>query len=162
MINNKCALFTSNNNVKSTHTVNTLKSIINDKAFNATIVGGRYDGDENDWERRSWGRGPLTEGSLTHALIFISLKPQTENGKTYDLSDSDIPVSIHFTNLFPADDGDEFEYLVKVNQGELTLTHDFSSFLVTGTFSFSVNIEQPDGTELEFFVKQGELSVGPS
>jgi len=34
---------------------NFLQAVINGKPFEAFIVGGRYDGDEINWIRRSWG-----------------------------------------------------------------------------------------------------------
>ncbi|WP_153002458.1 hypothetical protein [Pseudomonas putida] len=145
--------------VKST---NFMRAVVNEKAFEAPIVGGRYDGDETKWIRRSWGRGPLSEGATTHSLIFISCLTELRNGEKYELSVADIPASIHFSNFFPAEDGNEFDYLVEVKSGWLQLSHDFSTQLVTGSFEFSVDVMQPDGNIINFDVSDGELYVGPS
>jgi len=142
--------------------INFLKAIINDKLFEAPIVGGRYDGHEKNWIRRSWGRGPLVEGATTHSVIFITCLPELRNDEKYELSTIGIPASIGFTNLFPADDGNEFDYLVEVKSGWLQLNHDFSTYWVTGSFAFSVDVMQSDGSVLHFDVKDGELRIGPT
>uniref|UniRef100_UPI0035C77E3F hypothetical protein n=1 Tax=Serratia quinivorans TaxID=137545 RepID=UPI0035C77E3F len=162
MIGNKCIPLEGDVLDTPVYSNNYLRAIINGKPFEASIVGGRYDGNPEKWIRRSWGRAPLTEGDTTHALIFISCWPEMQNGEEYDLSEANIPVSIDFTNLFPAEDGDEFEYLVKVTNGSLKLTHDFDKFHVKGNFAFSVEIEQPDESIIVFKVENGELDIGPS
>ncbi|AZE52995.1 hypothetical protein C4K03_0822 [Pseudomonas synxantha] len=139
-----------------------LRAIINGKVFEAPIVGGRYDGDETDWIRRSWGRGPLADGTTTHSLIFITCLPELRNDEKYELSTIGVPASIGFTNLFPAEDGDEFDYLVEVKSGWLQLNHDFSTYWVTGSFAFSVDVIQADGNILHFDVTGGELRIGPT
>lgn len=141
---------------------NFLRAIVNEKIFEAPIVGGRYDGDETNWIRRSWGRGPLVEGATTHSAIFITCLPELRNDGKYELSTIGIPASIGFSNLFPADDGNEFDYLVEVKSGWLQLNHDFSTYRVTGSFAFSVDVIQPDGSILHFDVTDGELRVGPT
>ncbi len=162
MIDNQCVPLKSDSLGTSVNSTNFLRAVIDGTPFDASIVGGRYDGDETNWIRRSWGRSPLPDSNGTHALIFISCWPELVNGKEYDLADPDIPVEIGFTNRFPAEDGDEFLYLIKVEQGRLQLTHDFAQFRVTGNFAFSVQIEQADGSFRPFEVTEGVLEVGPT
>ncbi|TGC24413.1 hypothetical protein [Escherichia sp. E1130] len=142
---------------------NHLQATINGLKFGAEIVGGRYDGEDHPekWTKRySWGRGKRSEADSTHTLIFITCDPGMINGKEYDLSEPNIPVSIQFTHLFPPDGEDESAYLKPVSEGKITLTHDFSRYLVTGRFSF--NIIEEDGTQAAFQVVEGTLSVGPT
>ncbi|HEJ9096991.1 hypothetical protein [Serratia odorifera] len=162
MADNKCVPLKSNGHGTTVKSNNFLRAVINGQPFEATIVGGRYDGDETNWIRRSWGRGPLSAGDTTHALVFISCWAELSNGEEYDLSQPDLPVSVGFTHLFPAEDGDETEFLLAVTQGHLILTHNFAEYQVTGSFAFSLAVTQPDGSVRQFEVTEGELYVGPT
>ncbi|WP_261137473.1 hypothetical protein [Serratia quinivorans] len=163
MLDNKCVPLKPVGHTHTIHLNNFLRAEINSEQFEAAIVGGRYQGTPPIWtERESWGRGPLSVGDTTHTVIFITFKPEMLNGEKYDLSNPDIPVSIQFTNLFPAEGGEEEEFMIAVTSGHLTLTHDFDKSHVAGTFAFYVEIKQLDGSILSFEVKDGELNVGPT
>ncbi|MGX5101107.1 hypothetical protein [Enterobacter cloacae] len=146
--------------------VNSLTAKVNGANFAATIIGGRYDegpGGVPEWIRRSWGRGPLHPEDKTHVLVFISINWDISGEQTYNLADSNLPVSIGFTNLFPADDGDENQYLVYAKKGTLTITHSKVTFIAEGSFDFEVDIpNQPDGSTLSFRITDGKFYVGPS
>ncbi|MHA1053685.1 hypothetical protein [Enterobacter mori] len=142
---------------------NFLTARINGADFSAVIIGGRYDEDhsgETEWIRRSWGRGPLSPADETHMLFFISINWDITGEHTYNLSD-DGPASIGFTNLFPAEDGDEFEYIKAVRTGALTIIHDAETYIAEGRFSFEVDVPQPDGQPIHFTVTDGQFRVGP-
>lgn len=133
--------------------------------FSAIIIGGRYDEDptgETEWVRRSWGRGPLLSTDETHILFFISIHWDITGENSFDLSDNTAPVSIGFTNLFPQEDGNEFEYLVAVKSGSLTISHSAETYIAEGRFNFEVNIHQPDGQYIHFTITDGQFYVGPT
>ncbi|MHA1057141.1 hypothetical protein [Enterobacter mori] len=144
---------------------NFLTASINGAAFSATITGGRYDEDpkgETEWIRRTWGRGPLSAADEKHILFFISINWDITGEQTYNLSDGALPVSIGFTNLFPTEDGNEFDYIVTVKTGLLTITHSAETFIAEGRFSFDVDVPQSDGPPVHFTVTDGQFWVGPT
>ena len=151
---------------KSPHnySANRLVAEINEADFSATIIGGRYDEGPSgnpEWIRRSWGRGPLPSAGDKHTIIFISINWDIPGKNTYNLAEEN-PATLHFTNLFPPEDGNEFEYLVPVKKGTLTITHNKETFICEGEFDFEVDIEQPDGSSRHFEVKKGVFLVGPT
>ncbi len=145
--------------------VNFLTAKVNGADFTATIVGGRYDEGPvggPEWIRRSWGRGPLHPEDKTHTLVFISIDWDIVGEQTYNLANSNLPVSIGFTNLFPSEDGNEFEYIKYAKTGELIITHSVETFIAEGGFKFEVDVPQPDGTSRNFKVTDGKFYVGPT
>lgn len=146
--------------------VNTLTAKVNGANFSAIIIGGRYDEGPvggPEWIRRSWGRGPLHPEDKTHTLVFISINWDIVGEHTYVLTNSNLfPVSIGFTNLFPSEDGDEFEYIEYAKTGELTITHSTETFIAEGSFKFDVDVPQPDGTTQHFEITDGKFYVGPT
>lgn len=144
---------------------NSLSATINGSGFTAEIIGGRYDKNPTgkpEWIRRSWGRGPLSPEDKTHALIFISINWDITGNNTYSLPDNNGRVKVSFTNLFPAEDGDENDYLIEVKTGSLTIEHNVDTFIAKGSFSFEVDVPQPGGGTLPFIVTDGLFYVGPT
>ncbi|MEO3988761.1 hypothetical protein [Pseudocitrobacter cyperus] len=140
---------------------NNLQATINGIQFNPDVVGGRYDGEDHPekWTKRySWGTGPLSAGDSLHTLIFITCDPGMVNGQEYDLSQANIPVGIQFSDVFPPEHENEDDYLKPVLKGKITLTHDFSLYLVTGHFSFEFTSENSK----TYTVENGTLSIGPN
>lgn len=145
--------------------VNFLTAKVNSANFSATIIGGRYDEGPvggPEWIRRSWGRGPLHPEDKTHTLVFISINWDIAGEQIYNLANSNLPVSIGFTNLFPAEDGNEFEYIEYAKTGELIITHSAETYIAEGTFKFVVDVPQPDGTTQHFEITDGKFYVGPT
>lgn len=144
---------------------NSLTAKVTDTDFAATIVGGRYDEDSTgstEWIRRSWGRGLLHPEDKEHTLVFISINWNIVGEQIYNLKDSDLPVSIGFTNLFPTEDGNEFEYIKYAGTGRLTITHSAETYIAEGSFNFEVDVPQRDGTTQHFKVTEGKFYVGPT